>query len=120
MSSAFACVRFPDGSLRWGVYHGTSDTFFPRLYEDPQTAWDEHRASGWPNDDEWAAAQPLAGPVEVYSDYGGGRVYAGRATPDVLVFPLAPYGSETWGGEQVAPPAQVLSEGQPDWVKLPP
>ncbi len=85
MSRASAEVRFPDGTIRYGIYDGTSDILQPRLFETTGEAWDcyqDDRRNLWdipyghfPDDVAWQIFD-----VVIYSDYGGGSWWKGKAT----------------------------------------
>lgn len=87
MSRANARVLFPDGSVKYGIYNGTVDVFWPFLFDTADEAW-----SNW----EEYYKQPSQGyskwesqydperdgnicDVEIANDYGYGQTYLGRA-----------------------------------------
>ena len=72
MSRAYGVVRFQsDDKLLYYLYDGTSDICVPSLCDNIDDIWKDN---GWKkcncNQDE---------PVEIYSDYGGGFYWQGRA-----------------------------------------
>lgn len=106
MSSAGAAVRFEDGSVRFCIYHGTSDTLHPRLFVSLAEAWAALRN---PDIDSYPEAIGEPEPVIIYSDYGGGWTWPGTATRDVVIGPCNFYdddSDEAWN-------ARV--DGTPDW-----
>lgn len=94
MSRASAQVKFPDGTIRHGIYNGTVDVYWPYLFatsEDAWAAWDEYYNSKPMSDKKWADAvryEQVGGPfydVEIADSYGGGDGYYGKATKNVIV-----------------------------------
>lgn len=74
MSHSFGFVVFPRGELRWYEFDGTSDYVIPKLYRTGKEVEDNWRS--------WATADcKCAGSERVllYSDYGGGFFWFGRA-----------------------------------------
>jgi hypothetical protein len=81
MSNATLKVRFCDGLILYGQYHGTSDICHPNLFDSEAEAWAHRRqevagsvALGVPRE-----GTPEPEPVEIYSDYGGGWYWGGKA-----------------------------------------
>lgn len=78
MSNAQLEVRFADGLILYGQYHGTSDICHPNLFDTAEEAWSHER-----HDPAGRAALngdrvPIAPePVEIYTEYG--RYWGGRA-----------------------------------------
>lgn len=139
MSSSWGLVRFPDGTVLVGKYHGTSDIFVPELL-----TIDEWRQGGWealdalghgPNswdgrqrsDEERAAdeadqecIEAAAVGVDIYADYGGGTHWRGRAN---LAEKLLVEGLE-WGTIDQYGPRGVYTgsihvpyeNGTPEWA----
>ena len=122
MSSARACVRFPDGNIRYGIYHGTSDVMQPNLYNGVEEAWADRRAG------EWRSEEGEAFPVVIWSDYGGGFGWPGVATKDRVLYPLMLWDECVEGHVLVQYQTERVSncdhrraletrfEGHPDWV----
>lgn len=85
MSRAGAEVRFPDGTIKYTLYDGTTDILGRRLYADQEAAWDSYRLErskvwsdpygDYPINTAWEIFD-----VVIYSDYGGGRHWPGKAT----------------------------------------
>jgi len=89
VSRATLAVRFPDGTIRYGLYNGTADTVVPALVSSSDEAWGWVYEAFKANDD--AAYPDPYGPVEdveVYSAYGGGSWWPGRAARNAVVSPL--------------------------------
>lgn len=86
MSSAPLAVRFPDGEIRWGIYSGTVDIALPWLFATDDEAWDQNQKQmrTW---DEKPIGEVFE--VDVFSYYGYGFWWRGRATKDLY---LGPYG----------------------------
>lgn len=112
MSSATAAIRFEDGVVLFGVYSGTADVMQDRFFPTVDEAWTAHRTPAIDRGD--MPTEPNE-QVQVYSDYGGGFSWAGRATrAGVLVEGHMPYGAESWGGEVILPVLETV-DGTPDW-----
>lgn len=74
MSHSFGFVVFPRGELRWYEFDGTSDFVIPKLYRTGKEVEDNWRS--------WATADCKCHGSErvlLYSDYGGGFFWFGRA-----------------------------------------
>ena len=111
MSSAWAAVRFEDGTVRFCVYSGTSDILLPTLYDSIEAAWAARRDESWV---ECPCAE--IEPVTVWVTYGGGFGWPARACRHrVLHEHCEPWGSESQSGE-VIHPAQEQFRTEPDWV----
>ena len=91
MSRASAQVKFPDGTIKYGVYNGTVDIYWAPLFNSSEEAWGAWReyygsdadSSKWTNpfDDTYYD-------VEITDDYGGGDTYLGRASKSQIVSSL--------------------------------
>lgn len=113
MSSAILLVRFPNGDIRFGFYFGTSDVALPKLITEPD-GWYDLKGTPWPSSAELASLEGVED-VEVYSDYGGGFSWPGRATRDWLVEGHDPFdgdrdhdGTPQWAADE-------LVRWWPDW-----
>ena len=102
MSNASAAVRFPDGTIRYGIYAGTSDLMYPALFEFIDEAWDHNRTSRM---SECGDGIQQVLPVEIYSDYGDGFWWTGTATMTHIVDGIDGY-------EATSMPI----DGKPDWL----
>ena len=77
MSHAFGKVHFVDGLVLHYEYDGTSDVTIPRLYTTANEV-----AANWRRVDDWVWNCCTCGkdePVKIYSSYGGGFSWDGRA-----------------------------------------
>ena len=114
MSRGFALVRFPDGDIWVGCYNGTSDHLYARIYHDQNLDrwYDIHKGDYGFDDVDKATVHE---PCEIYSDYGGGSWWAGRAdrTIGVVTDGTEPYGVE--GGKAIVEP-RPMHRGHPPWV----
>lgn len=74
MSRATLYVLFPDGTVRYGLYNGSTDMpVCAPLYDHPQDAWDAY-------DLTVANGSGEGEPVRIATDYGGGGNWDGTAT----------------------------------------
>lgn len=76
MSRATLYVKFPDGSLRYGLYNGTDDFAWTELTAAPHMAWNGEQDSVEPGPEV---------SVAIATDYGGGFAWEGTATKKALV-----------------------------------
>jgi hypothetical protein len=93
-------VRFPDGEIRRTTYSGTADVLTPGLSGD--AGWDE-------------APEGEIFDVEIFTTYGYGFWWRGRAARNVVVDGVEPYGSESFTGQMYEPPSE-MHHGEPDWL----
>jgi hypothetical protein len=105
MSDSYGVVRFKsDGKQMFYRYNGTSDICNPCLYDNSNDIWTHNE---WEectcNHDE---------PVEIYSDYGGGFYWQGRACRycNAITEGLEPWPSDE--KEYID-----ITDGQPEWWK---
>jgi hypothetical protein len=80
VSRATLYVRFPDGTLRYGLYNGTDDEMWAPLYDTPQAAWGGY---SWSPSADTGEGEP----VEIATDYGGGGSWTGTATRNEVTSP---------------------------------
>lgn len=108
MSSASMLVRFPDGEIRFGIYYGTSDIVLPWLFDDLDDAWEQKR-NGVRTWDEQPIGEVFD--VDIYSAYGYGWTWRGRAARNVVLPPFGPddLPPATWEGQDL--------DDRPDWVR---
>lgn len=104
MSSAYGVVRFKsDGKLLFYLYDGTSDICVPTLCENMDDIWKDN---GWLRckceHDE---------PVEIFSDYGGGFYWEGKACRHCMCITK---GLEPWSNEDEI---VDITHEQPKWLK---
>ena len=115
MSSASAAVLFPDGEIRYGIYHGTSDLMYSSLYttiDDAWSAWSDSRdpsKNSFPNVRElWEKGDAVeVFDVTIYSDHGGGWSWSGQATKTDIVDGFDPYDDSR---------SQTRVDGEPSWL----
>lgn len=104
MSRANLYVRFADGTMRYGIYHGTCDSALPSLYTHPYIAWDRLNI-----DNGWLATwhEGEGEPVQVATDYGLGFSWRATATANCLTSNHEPLDNYAY------------SDGLPDWARYP-
>ena len=94
MSRANAQVKFPDGTIRYGIYNGTTDHYWEYLFESSEEAWKEwdkyykNMGTYKPTIPYWDAVEGTYYDVEIADDYGGGDCYIGRASIYAIYSPL--------------------------------
>lgn len=115
MSSGIALVRFGDGTVKVGNYHGTSHLLVPRLFNTAMEATDAY----FEGRDGWSDPEGDVEDVVVYIDYGDSFWFDAKATR-TSVLPeycdLLDANSEQMGRRD---PSRVLVEvhhGEPDWA----
>ena len=103
MSSGALQVRYPDGTIRYGTWHGTSSLAHDSLW-DTEEGYYQHRPYSPVNGADLVE-------VEVAVNYGSGFHYRGLATPTQLIT-SDPYGycHEDGNGPDITEP------GLPDWA----
>jgi hypothetical protein len=103
-------VRFPDGTIRYGMYCGTTDVLWPRLFDTQDEAWSTYAQTEW-SSNAWREAfypapEGKAEDVEVSVDYGAGFHWPAKAARNAMVAPLR------WDDFKA-----VLVDGIPDWAE---
>lgn len=95
-------VRFPDGTVRHGLYRSSCDLALPDLVD----TFEATQGPGYyANQRRWDDVPAGPGvPVEVATVYGGGFAWRGTAVPDYLLS-----GADPWEGGSP-------TDGVPDWV----
>lgn len=111
MSDALLQVRFPDGTVRFGCYHGTTDSPYNALVEDP-ARWLESRAWVLADDDGGGASVP----VEIATNYGGGSHWKGTAKPSHLVDLGLFWPDDGWSDPYI----RDRKDGLPEWWEVAP
>lgn len=104
MSRAGLRVLFPDGTVRCGIYEGTSDIADPWLYDTDEEAWDRSRTR---HDDEVPEGDVFD--VVIYSSYGGGFWWEGKAAKNLITV-----GRETWPHDGTPIP---VHDGMPERIR---
>lgn len=109
MSRANLMVRFPDGTIRHGLYDGTSDIVMRPLYATAIQAWDVYcndRNDAWGTDEQWNDFNGMVGEaVEIFTDYGGGFWWHGEALTEWVT-----------SGIHLHEDDLETYDGRPDWV----
>jgi hypothetical protein len=88
-----AAVRFPDGSVRYGVYDPTEDSMWPPLFatvDEAHAAWERHGADA--DGPGIGGDQPSSVEVKIFADSDGGFWWIGEATPSAITLGV------TWAG----------------------
>jgi hypothetical protein len=93
-----AAVRFPDGSVRYGVYDPTEESMWPPLFatiDEARVAWvrrgaDADEASG--GDVGHGGDGPSSVEVRIFADFDGGFWWVGEATESQITL------GATWAG----------------------
>jgi hypothetical protein len=88
-----AAVRFPDGSVRYGVYDPTDESMWPPLFatiDEARAAWGERGAGA--GEPAVSDEQPSSVEVKIFADFDGGFWWIGEATPSVVTL------GTTWAG----------------------
>jgi hypothetical protein len=115
MSSGTMMVRFPDGEVRYGIFHGTANLASPPLFATSDEAWEHHRKRCDHERVEKVGNTGVAytlptciaydegagEPVECWTNYGGEWTWKATATKTHVT------SNHDAEGEQ---------RGTPDWV----
>jgi hypothetical protein len=116
MGSGIALVRFGDGTVKVGNYHGTSNLLVPRLFDTAMEATNAY----FEGRDSWSDPDGNVKDVVVYVDYGDSFWFEAKATRTPVLpeycDPLAPNSEDKMGQRD---PSRVLVEvhdGEPDWA----
>lgn len=112
MSRASALVRFPDGTIKHGIYNGTADVMWDVLWDSCKDAWRgwglyyntiEHRLA----DNSLSCHCSGQVDVEIYSSYGGGYWWEGKGCQKCMVI--------TNGLDPYDP--MEFTDGCPEWAE---
>lgn len=96
-------VRFPDGTIRYGVYQSTADLAFGDIVDTFEAA---QSPEYYANRRRWDDVPDGPGvPVEIATVYGGGFAWHGTAVTDYILS-----GRDPWEDDQ------ERSDGIPGWV----
>ncbi|HXA31955.1 MAG TPA: hypothetical protein VNV87_06820 [Acidimicrobiales bacterium] len=93
-----AAVRFPDGSVRYGVYDPTEETMWPPLFatiDEARVAWTQRGAGGdsaGGGDGTGGGDQRSSMEVKIFTDFDGGFWWVGEATESRITL------GATWAG----------------------
>lgn len=116
MSSGIALVRFGDGTVKVGNYHGTSDLLVPRLFDTAMEATNAY----FEGRDGWSDPEGDVEDVVVYVDHGGSFWFEAKATrTSVLPEYCDPRDASSEDKMGRRDPSRVLVEvhdGEPDWA----
>lgn len=96
VSSGTMMVRFPDGEVRYGIFHGTANLASPPLFATGDEAWDHRKncqhervpiadKAGKPFGSLPSCAvydEGAGEPVECWTNYGGEWTWKATATKD--------------------------------------
>ena len=96
MSHAGGMVHFEDGAIFHFEYNGTSDVCLPKLWE-TRDEMQEH----WREDNYWkeCSCDNLPKPVEIYTEYGSGLWWKGKACQTCrVIITCEPLGEDWYGG----------------------
>lgn len=96
-------VRYPDGTVRYGIYQSTADMALSDLVDTPDAA---DPPTYYANRRRWAEIPDVLGePVDIATVYGGGFAWHGTATQDYITSGLDPWED-----------GQQRTDGIPAWV----
>jgi hypothetical protein len=116
MSSGIALVRFGDGTVKVGNYHGTSNLLVPRLFNTAMEATNAYFECR----DGWSDPEGDIEDVVVYVDSGGSFWFEAKATRNsVLPEYCDPLHANSENQMDGRDPSRVLIEvhdGEPDWA----
>lgn len=109
MSNAGLFVRFDDGLLLFGQYHGTSDTCHSGLFMSYEEAWTQNRRSVEGGINLSRTCECPGEPVELCDDYGGSKYWPGAACRIHLCL--------CDGGAPFDTDGLKYQRGEPQWLK---
>lgn len=116
MSSGMALVRFGDGTVKVGNYHGTSDLLVPRLFDTAMEATDAY----FEGRDGWSDPEGDVEDVVVFVDSGSLFWYEAKATRTSVLpaycDPLDKHSEDEMGRRDPNRVLVEVHEGQPDWA----
>jgi len=119
VSDAVLVVRFPNGDVRFGIFFGSTHWCYPNLFDDPEQAWEMRRTHRL--EDRRPGDDVPDEPVQIYSDYGYGRWWEGRANRLCLTDGQDPDGQYPDNDPIETSKASCLHSDRewdaPDWVK---
>lgn len=107
-------VRFPDGSIRFGLYETVGDSLCGPLFPSWEEALDNHEACGDLN------IQPEGEPVatQAWTPYAGGEVFIAMACPNGHLASKNRYDDDVeWMTEQLQRILNPSYRVQPPWVE---
>lgn len=106
MSKSEGAVRFNDGKIMFFIYDGTSDICISSLHETAFEAWQNRKDAKC----RCKENEKYYESVEIYSDYGNGFYWKGKACRacKVIASGLDPWGCYFEEGSSI-------TNGKPDW-----
>jgi hypothetical protein len=108
VSHATGAVRFPDGKVMFYLYNATSEVAISHLYDTMQAVVDSWGKGPWLN----CTCPTEMEPVEIYSSYGLGFTYPGKACRTCRAL---------YGPRYTPEMVDATSNGEPQWHKdIPP
>lgn len=111
-----ALVRFGDGTVKVGNFHGTSGVLVPRLFD---TAMDATNAY-FEGRDGWSDPEGDVEDVVVYVDYGDSFWFEGKATRTSLLpeycRPLNASSEDETGRSDPSLLLVEVHDGEPEWA----
>lgn len=104
MSHANGEVRFNDGNIKHFEYNGTSDICIPKLYDNYEEMKDNWRKYKKEN----CSCKHAEEPVDIYTDYGGGFSWKGKACRKCMMITKGnnPFDEDI-----------IKNDGIPDWAE---
>lgn len=99
MSRSSMAVRFPDGTVKYGIYNGTSDVANADLHDTQNEAWE---AEGCFFDLTPVGEEE---DVVIFSAYGGGFYWPSKATRNRITGPT-----------DLDDFSHLTTDGAPEWV----
>jgi hypothetical protein len=112
VSSASALIRFPDGTIRHGIYHGTVDLMYEAIYPTLDDAWDNRKRLAVV---ECGCEPEDVDEVEIWSYYGFGTGWKAKTCQHKIHDQFTYWGIEDWEGNTIEPPCEHWDE-KPAWV----
>jgi hypothetical protein len=106
MSDSWGAVKFNDGLIKYYLYHGSSDTCYTSLYDKVSDVAVDYTECNCGKSE----------PVEIYSDYGGGFYWKGKACRDCDSITKGSDfdDGDYWGNNPIEVPE--ITDGKPKWI----
>lgn len=109
MSHATGAVRFKDGQQLYFEYDGTSDVCIPMLWKTTEEVSENWRSGKWKD----CTCGGLDEPVSIFSDYGNGTSWPGRACRACMVITDGLTREALWDADR----DDEIVDGIPDWAQ---
>ena len=103
MSHASGAVKFKDGRKKYYEYNGTSDVCISHLYDTFEEMSDNWRQSEWLSCECGEEEE-----VEIYSSYGFGFCFKGKACKNCRSISHDGYSKDIWEG--------TINKTEPNWL----